>query len=234
MHPPKPLRKWIINDDCCEPIAIYVKDKRNFKSALQGEDHFTANFIWKSFLKELAKDKYLLSLNPLGDRDGNDGEGSDKDDASISTVTDDDWSCCDGDGDDGDGNDDEDVGNCTQCLVPWQEAMKFALKDENRNRFCSLETPDYTNFVIIPCDLICNCDECNLVRAVKIFIPEPNMIDKVKKSRNWAFNHLIQSYIVILRHHYQEIMAEKHMLLVPGKLLHDGGNCVPTNLLCNS
>ena len=85
VHPPKPMRKWVIDDDCCEPLAIYVKDKRNFTNTLQGDDHFPANFIWKSFLRELANDKYLLPLNPAGDEDSDSDDGS-----SYCTLTDDD------------------------------------------------------------------------------------------------------------------------------------------------
>ena len=102
-------------------------------------------------------------------------------------------------------------------LCPWQAAMAYASKEENKHRYAGLKRTDYTE---LPCDLSCSCERCNLITSVKMFIPDAKTMAKMSGTNDWAFDHIIKSYIVILRHEYREQLARKKMLLVPGKSLH--------------
>ena len=95
--PQKPLREWTIDDDSCERIDIYVKDKKDFKSTLHGEHHFTPNDIWRSFLRELRKDECLPPLNQVervtddesDDASSSSSESSDSDNDNLTSSDDD-------------------------------------------------------------------------------------------------------------------------------------------------
>ena len=102
--------------------------------------------------------------------------------------------------------------------APWQGAMRFALKVENKHRFtCGFANEAYKEFTTLACELSCDCEECHKVTAVKIYVPEPSMMIRMSETTDWAFDHLINSYVTMLRHHYRDPLADRKMILVHGK-----------------
>ena len=88
VYPSNPLRKWEIDADDSEPLAIHVKEKKELKNVIYGDDHKGPNDIWKCFLSQLKTDDYLPALNPpppVEEREDND-QGSD---SKVETGSDD-------------------------------------------------------------------------------------------------------------------------------------------------
>ena len=184
VNPKKPLRKWIINDDCCEPIYVYVKDKRQFKSTLFGSDHLTGNDIWHYFERELAKDDHLPLLNQETEDcsdSGNSKENGDMEDSG------------DKDDDDGVSSSDSDDSDCSDSDSSSGSDVGVSSSDSDESDSSDSDSSSGSDASDFPADLDCS----RLMDSSTVYADRKLEEGKVKDKISLSSFELVRTMIVM-------------------------------------
>jgi len=101
-----------------------------------------------------------------------------------------------------------------RVLIEWQPCLKFAVKYQRFKGM--LESRGFKNTINLPAHLYCDC--CP-IKPRNVHIPEPKIWIKINDGVNWAFQHIIQSYLTILQHEYIESLKNKQTAIAPCKYI---------------